>query len=221
MRFRDPRTSRYVTSKLGKKIGCVEVLEFLRREGRKNIFRCLCDCGEEREISSRRLIEHNPPKWCSKYCALSRKPKTHGMTHTPQYAVYRSMLARCNNPNHQAYHNYGARGIKVCKRWESFKAFWEDMGPTYEPGLTLDRLDNDKGYSPSNCAWRTWTEQNRNRRDSRFSPEILDEAARLGIGHSTLLYRASNGWPEHLWLIPPDKRNRCSTLLTAGPGTGS
>lgn len=75
------------------------------------------------------------------------------------------MRQRCgDNPHIQQHHRYGGRGIRVCERWEdSFENFWEDMGPSYRPGLTIDRKDNDKGYSPDNCEWVTRSENSRRR----------------------------------------------------------
>lgn len=79
------------------------------------------------------------------------------------YFVWTSARYRCNNKNSKDYYRYGGRGIKMCKRWNKFEKFWEDMGPTYKPGLTLDRIDNNLGYYKENCRWATWEEQFANR----------------------------------------------------------
>lgn len=77
------------------------------------------------------------------------------------------MRIRCNDPNHTGYPNYGGRGIKVCERWErSYDAFIADMGRR-PPGLTLDRIDNERGYEPGNCRWTDWITQARNKRPRR------------------------------------------------------
>lgn len=78
--------------------------------------------------------------------------------------VWCDMRARCESPNHKAYANYGGRGISVCDRWQTFDSFVEDMGERPE-GASLDRIDNDRGYSASNCRWATRKEQNSNRRN--------------------------------------------------------
>tara|TARA_B110000858_G_C17353512_1_gene272040 strand:- start:71 stop:466 length:396 start_codon:yes stop_codon:yes gene_type:complete len=88
----------------------------------------------------------------------------HGMFGTPTYNTYSMMKQRCNNQKHSAFHNYGGRGIKVCDRWlKSFVHFLEDMGIRPD-NKTLDRIDNDKGYSPDNCRWATSKEQIANSR---------------------------------------------------------
>lgn len=96
----------------------------------------------------------------------SIKKKTHGLTNTPEYAAWRAMKHRCNNPNNQFYNRYGGRGITVCKQWnakDGFLKFLEDMGSRPSSAHTLDREENDKGYSPDNCRWVTWDVQSLNK----------------------------------------------------------
>lgn len=88
---------------------------------------------------------------------------THGMAGTPIYQIWASMIQRCTNSKDKDYKDYGARGITVCKEWLKFEAFFSDMGHRPE-GRSLDRRENDKGYSKDNCRWATAVEQANNRR---------------------------------------------------------
>ena len=118
------------------------------------------------------------------------------------YSVWTNMKARCNNPNIPNYHRYGGRGIKICKKWQKFEGFIEDMFDSYEvtdrkggKGLYIERIDNDKGYNKSNCKWATMKEQaNNTSRTRRFKwkgqEKTLPEWSNyLGIKLSTLKQR--------------------------------
>lgn len=84
-------------------------------------------------------------------------------SYSREYTVWRNMKNRCSNPRYHAFHRYGGRGIKVCERWlHNFEAFLQDLGPC-PLGLTLERINNDQGYTPQNCKWASWKDQYENR----------------------------------------------------------
>lgn len=128
---------------------------------------CLCDCGQYTVVRSDDLRRG---KTLSCGCLrVGGMHKTHGGTYTKLFRVWCSMRARCGNPNDRCFHRYGGRGIKVCEEWDtdfsSFKRWSEANG--YEEGLTIDRIDNDKGYSPDNCRWTTMKVQNNNKSNNK------------------------------------------------------
>jgi hypothetical protein len=106
-----------------------------------------------------------------------------------------AMKRRCNNPNCLEYRWYGARGITVCKEWNSFRVFEKDMLPTYRNGLYLERIDNNKGYYKENCRWATPKDQATNRRNTKLfefnnmKKTLTDWAKEIGIKRSTLAQR--------------------------------
>lgn len=117
-------------------------------------------------------------------------------TYSVERAAWRNMIHRCTQPKNKAYSNYGGRGISVCDAWlNSFDAFLRDVGPKPSPELSLDRLDNDKGYEPGNCAWRTRAEQQANRR-SRSGVAIYNRKGGLRVlTHNGVTLRPTE-WAE-------------------------
>lgn len=106
------------------------------------------------------------------------------MKGTKPWNSWMAMRKRCRDPNNIGWANYGGRGIRVCKEWdESFEAFWRDMGPTWEPGLTIERLNVDGNYEPDNCVWIPLSNQLRNRRPfARWRNGTLTDLSGCVIG---------------------------------------
>ncbi len=154
---------------IGQKFGRLTVIERVVNKRHRVAWLCRCSCGNEAAILSDSL-RSGRTKSCG---CLSREKSadmflrhghTRGHTLSSTYRAWAGLLQRCNNKNNHAYSYYGRRGIKVCKRWvNSFESFLADMGKRPE-GLTLDRIDNSKGYNKANCRWATWDVQNNNRR---------------------------------------------------------
>jgi len=202
------------------KVGFLTVTHYVGSNGRRSLWEARCVCGNTVTLPASELQkQHNRGVEASCGCrrkeSIGRRNRTHGMSFDDAYAVYRSMLARCSNPNHQAWHNYGGRGITVCDRWkESFQNFWADMGPTYEKGLTLERLDNEQGYSIENCSWETPKHQARNKRDNVIistpwgEMTVAEAAERSGLNVTTLHYRIGVGVTGSQLFSAPDHTRR-------------
>ena len=175
------------------------------------LWEAVCDCGNVKLWSTSRLVHYKKKGveascGCQQHITVARKISTHGMRKHPAYKVWTSMKDRCMNETHYAWHNYGGRGITVCESWQnSFEAFWSDVGAGYARGLSLDRIDNDKGYAPDNVRWATRTEQANNRRGVRHrigNLTVKEFATKHGLTVSTITRRINRGVPENLLGAP-------------------
>ena len=125
---------------------------------------------------------------------------THGMSNTPTYWVWNDIKKRCCNPKNQAYKNYGGRGITLCVRWHNFLNFLSDMGEKPK-GKTIERENNNEGYTPDNCTWASSRDQHRNTRRTRLiafgnkTQCLSDWEKELGLSVGALSYRLKQKWP--------------------------
>jgi len=135
---------------------------------------CKCDCGNEKQIRANHLVNGLILGCgCDRYKKVSEKNKKHGHSSggkwSPIYVSWAAMINRCKSPKSNRWHRYGGRGIKVCEQWKSFDGFLKDMGKSWKEGLSIDRINNDGNYEPSNCKWSTPKEQANNKSTSKKS----------------------------------------------------
>lgn len=149
-------------SLLGRVFGLLAVITPNSIQG---FYLCKCACGNSTLVRRSNLLSGR-----TRSCGCFRKgrPRSHGMSYSVEWRTWHNMRQRCYNQKNKSYQFYGGRGIVVCERWlESFENFFEDMG--FRPGAkySIDRINNDGNYEPSNCRWATAYEQNANKQNSR------------------------------------------------------
>lgn len=180
----------------GKKFGRLEVLK-KDTSSKRNKWICKCDCGTIKSIQACHFVRGKILSCgCLQKELASKVNKTHGSTHTSLYNRWKAMRQRCLNHKNIRYSDYGERGITICDEWNDFEKFrkWS-LENGFKQNLSLDRIDNDKGYTSENCRWTTTSIQNRNRRDTIYISDgdkkiklhYVSEITKIPFG--TLYYR--------------------------------
>ena len=168
--------------------------------GRHARYLCACDCGVQKEVMKEYLTSGRV-----RSCGCLRKENgnpTHMEIHTRLYTIWGNMCNRCSNPNNPAWERYGGRGISVCDEWKKYEGFrdWA-YANGYDDTLTIDRINNDCGYEPSNCRWTDTITQANNKRNNNLityrgeTKTLAEWARKLGISYKVLHHRVVGlGW---------------------------
>lgn len=155
-------------------VGRLTVIAPLPRRNGQKMWAASCECGYIIKVLEYNLKKKNGTRSCGclqKEIHRARITK-HRLCESKTYSIWEAMIQRTLNPKCPAYKHYGARGISVAHEWMCFEGFYADMGDQ-PPGLTLDRVDNDKGYSKNNCRWVTQEAQCRNTRRTRLTEQLV------------------------------------------------
>lgn len=210
--------------------GRLTVLGPIERAKNKQIaWLCLCECGNTCTVQGYSLRSKNTIS-CGCYQLENRFTvnKTHGLSRTSVYTLWCHIVSRCTNPKNKVYVNYGGRGISISNQWQhSFELFYAYISQLPNFGVknyTLDRINNDGNYEPDNVRWATWTEQQRNKRNTHLvtynneTRPLVEWESITGIGRSTLAQRLKLGWSVEKTLTQiPIRRTNAQTKIKKVP----
>lgn len=204
----------------GQKFGRLEVLGRVENDkNRHSRWLCRCNCDDQNKIialGANLKSGHTESCGCLGMEETIERSTKHGHTKngkpTGEYQSWENMIQRCTNPKNKQWKDYGGRNIKVCKRWlHSFPNFLEDMGKR-PPRCTLERRNNNKGYSKKNCEWVTRKEQNRNKRNNHLitcfgkTQLLIEWSEETGIPDYVIRWRIKHGWTPERALTEPVKK---------------
>lgn len=213
----------------GQVIGRLTAIRFLEKRFRSHqLWEFKCSCGSVVNLLANNVKRNTSSCGCIRNEVVSARNKirsTHRMVKTSEYGAWAAMKSRCINPEHANYPSYGGRGITICDSWKtSFESFYADMGPKPK-GMSIDRIDNNKGYCKENCRWATASEQQNNRRVNHWmtfqgqTKTISQWASYLGVNLKTLITRVCTlKWSDEKALSTPiktydnQKRSRISSI---------
>lgn len=188
----------------GQRFGRLTALYRLNNYHKNGVYwLCVCDCGNLSEVLSTNLYRnHTTSCGCLQKDTISKIAKKHGKTGTKLYSTWKRIKRFCYNINVKKYKHYGGRGITMCDEWKNdFQAFYDwAMTNGYQEGLTIDRINVNGNYEPTNCRWATMKQQERNRTNNKYiningDIRCLSEwCETLGLKYSTVQSRLRYGW---------------------------
>jgi len=186
----------------GLKYGKLTAISLAYKKGAFSFWKCLCDCGNEVVVMKSYLVAgHTKSCGCIRRDLCSKRLLKHGATGTTEYNIWKNIIARTTSTNLPCSNRYIGRGITVCDEWRhSFEQFYKDMGAKPTPKHTIDRINNDGGYSPDNCRWATYKEQNSNKSNTvhvtinGITKTTNQWSAITGVSNSVIHRRIKRGW---------------------------
>lgn len=208
-----------VIGRVGQRVGKLVVIERAANKTEGNAIRacwlCECDCGNKIIVSSHSLNAALKGSGGTRSCGcLNReKPIKHGLHLSRVYRIWASMIQRCTNQKNPSYSSYGGRNVTVCDEWKDFQVFFADMGHPAD-NLTLDRINNELGYSKSNCRWATKKVQGNNRRTNLYlthdgrTKTLAQWADATGLTTWCINSRLKSGWSVDKALTEPKQTRR-------------
>lgn len=206
---------------VGKRFGRLTVIKRLNKnKWGEYPWLCKCDCGNETIGMSWRMRNGDKQSCgCLQKEAIAKVSTRHNLYGIRLHTTWRHMKERCNNPNSTDYHNYGGRGITYYQEWEEFKPFYEwAMKNGYKDDLTIDRIDVNGNYEPSNCRWVSRKKQGRNKRDTiritidGVTKTIPEWSEKTGVQEGTLRWRYYNGIKGKDIICTKDRRGKRSLV---------
>lgn len=192
------KRSKMIKYEKGMKFGRLELVQKTDDKTRNRIWVCKCDCGSVIKVPTSHLSDGHT-KSCG--CYKNEVIKKHGLSKTRIHNEWIRMRFRCSGKNIEDYPSHSGRGIKVCEEWNDFTIFkdWA-LSNGYDDSLTIDRIDNDKGYSKDNCRWTTQSEQNRNTRRTIYITHnketklLIDWTREKNMSYNVTYSRYKKGW---------------------------
>lgn len=177
---------------------------------------CRCDCGKEKSITKGNLVQgYTKSCGCLQKERVSSSNRSHGMTSSATHRVWIGMMGRCYVKTNSRYSRYGGKGITVCKEWHDFTNFLRDMGERPD-GMSIDRIDNSKGYQPGNCRWATLVGQANNKTNNRMvevngeSKTLAMWCAEKNMPYFSVVRRIKRGWSVERALNEPLDKRKCA-----------
>lgn len=198
-----------------KKFNKLTVLEYSHNLGQKVMWKCRCECGNITFVSTTNLTCNRTKSCgCYKLEEFSKRFTKHNQRHTKLYEIWKGIKGRCLNPKHISFHNYGGRGITICDEWKKdFVSFYNwSMQNGYDENLSIDRINNNGNYEPSNCRWVDRKVQANNTRSNHFftynnkTKTITQWCEFFNISKGTFYSRLKRGWSIEKALTTPTKK---------------